>query len=235
MDKRCAADLNPYVYAGVLLGVATALLLAACQPKGSTGGTPGQAPGVARTAAGKPGGSATASAKPSRPLLGRAAEAATGDAAGAKGEQAEPKVEVTGLIVEPPSIDFTGPGRYDVTVEARATNSVKPAVWRIAAFGEDGTEVGHRLLFLVLYSSEPRTLIFNDFFCKSVPVRIEIQWNKDQQADSSGQAEKGGTEPGAGGASKPGGPSTGSGAAPGGGGGGSAPPKSSGDEEAVAE
>jgi hypothetical protein len=158
----------------------------------STGGTPG--------AAGKTKG-ATDSAKPGAPPPG----------AEGKDAPAGPKVEVTDMLVDAPGVDFTGPGRYDVTISALLKEPWKPGVWDIVAVGEDGKEVGRQELFLALSESKPKMLMFNDFYCASIPVKISIEWT-DKKADTGGldkdkdktdKGGKGGAGIGVGGGTKP--------------------------------
>jgi hypothetical protein len=165
----------------------------------SAGGAPG--------AMGKPKGAADSTKPGSPPPSGAAGKEAP----------AGPKVEVTDLLVDSPGIDFTGPGRYDVTIAALLSEPWKAGVWDVIAYGEDGKEVGKQEVFLALSEFKPKTLMFNDFYCDSIPVKIALMWTdkkgdrseagpgKSENANGKGPVTPGGgsAKPGAGGETKP--------------------------------
>jgi hypothetical protein len=109
-----------------------------------------------------------------------------------------PAVEVTDLLVDSPGVDFTGPGRYDVTVSALLKEHCAPGVWDVVAFGEDGKRVGTQEIFLALSEFKPKMLMFNDFYCESIPVKIAITWTdkKGDRGDTTKEKESGGTDSG---------------------------------------
>jgi hypothetical protein len=217
--------------------VAAAVLLTACP--GNNPPPVSQPPAGSKPTASKP-------PKKAPDTGGKATPGKAGDPAqpaGADGKDAEPsgpKVEVTDLLVDAPGVDFTGPGRYSITVSALLSEPWKPGVWDIVAYGEDGKKVGKQAMLLSMNHAKPKTLIFNDFYCTSIPVKIEILWTE-KKADRSGEAgtgDTGSSKPGGGGK---GGPSTGDsskppaktpgggGTPPPSGGGGTKPPPPSGD------
>jgi hypothetical protein len=166
---------------------------------GTTANPPGQlsaggrAPGAGTpSAAGKPKG-ALNSAKPGTP-----------PPADGKDAPAGPKVEVTDLLVDAPGADFTGPGRYDVTISALLKEPWEPGVWDVVAIGEDGKEVGKQEIFLALSESKPKMLMFNDFYCDSIPVKIALVWT-DKKGDTGGTEDKSGADKGGKGSNAPGG------------------------------
>ena len=142
-----------------------------------------------------------------------------------KGEVVEStEVVVTNLEVKAPYAEFNGAGRYSVKLSVVAKEPVKPAVWRIVAYGEDGKEVGHQDQHLVIPNNKPRSLTLDDFYCSSRPVKLaflltNLQAVKPPPPHAGGPGAGGGS---GGAAPGPGGP--GAGAGPSGPGG--APPKS---------
>jgi hypothetical protein len=82
-----------------------------------------------------------------------------------------------------------------VTISALLKEPWKPGVWDIIAIGEDGKEVGKQEIFLALSESKPKMLMFNDFYCDSIPVKIALAWT-DKKGDTGGTDDKGGADKG---------------------------------------
>lgn len=209
-----------FVFSGALVSaavatcvlVAVSLLLTAC-PGNNPPPVSTPQPGAKPNAAKPPSSGAPKAADPkAKPTTGAPTPA------GEEGQAEEPigpKVEVTDLLVDSPGVDFAGPGRYNITASTLLSEPWKPGVWDVIAYGEDGKKVGKQSLLLSMSHAKPKTLIFNDFYCSSIPVKVEILWTE-KKADRSGEAEAGAdesgkTKPGGGG---PAGPSTGGGAKP---------------------
>lgn len=211
--------------------LAASLLLTACP--GDNPQPVSQPPVSAKPAGAKPPRTGAKAADTKATPAPGAPNAAGGDAAAAA-EPIGPKVEVTDLLVDAPGVDFTGPGRYNITASTLLSEPWKTGVWDIIAYGEDGKKVGKQSMLLSMSHAKAKTLIFNDFYCSSIPVKIEILWTE-KKADRSGEAGApedsgggGGKKPGSG-AAKPdagGGGSKPPGKAPGGGGGAPKPPPS---------
>lgn len=116
------------------------------------------------------------------------------------------EVEVTILEVKAPYPRFDGTGRYDIKVEARAKEVADPnTVWKIIAYNAEDEVVATQEQQLIIPSANPRTLKFADFYCKSMPSRLEIKDTGRTSEAAEGKEEDGAApgRPGAGGGGSP--------------------------------
>jgi len=127
-----------------------------------------------------------------------------------------PAVEVSDMKITPPSYQFTGAGRYEISVNVVSKEPVKPGVWLIKAFDAAKKKVGSMELYIVMPAKEPRRIVLANFYCQSLPAAVvfELTDKKAQEAPAGGvQAPPGG---GAGGGGSSGGGQGGGSAVPGG-------------------